>query len=100
MFERVGVCKVDEFLQGYNATVLAYGQTGSGKTYTMLGARPVLRGVSVPFSAIRCLCDIISSVSFVVSGALGAKNTGERGLIPRILEYMFEEVAKRPEVRC
>jgi len=41
----------------------------------------------------------ISSLAFVVSGALGAKNTAERGLIPRILEYMFEEVAKRPEVR-
>lgn len=26
---------VDQFSQGYNATVLAYGQTSSGKTYTM-----------------------------------------------------------------
>ncbi|KAJ2508083.1 hypothetical protein GGF44_002458 [Coemansia sp. RSA 1694] len=26
---------VDQFLQGYNATILAYGQTGSGKTFSM-----------------------------------------------------------------
>mmetsp|Transcript_21755 Transcript_21755/g.43665 ORF Transcript_21755/g.43665 Transcript_21755/m.43665 type:complete len:1173 (-) Transcript_21755:258-3776(-) len=26
---------VDQFIKGYNATVLAYGQTGSGKTFTM-----------------------------------------------------------------
>ncbi|RCH79636.1 Chromosome-associated kinesin kif4a, partial [Rhizopus azygosporus] len=25
----------DQFVKGYNATVLAYGQTGSGKTYNM-----------------------------------------------------------------
>ena len=28
---------LDDFLQGYNGTVLAYGQTGSGKSYTMMG---------------------------------------------------------------
>ena len=26
---------INEFLQGFNCSVLAYGQTGSGKTYTM-----------------------------------------------------------------
>eukprot|EP00466_Bigelowiella_natans_P002453 jgi/Bigna1/83145/fgenesh1_pg.102_\ len=26
---------LNEFMKGYNATILAYGQTGSGKTYTM-----------------------------------------------------------------
>lgn len=28
---------VDDFIQGYNGTVLAYGQTGSGKSHTMIG---------------------------------------------------------------
>ena len=28
---------VDEFLNGYNGTVLCYGQTGAGKTYTLSG---------------------------------------------------------------
>lgn len=27
---------LDDFLDGYNATVLAYGQTGTGKTFTMV----------------------------------------------------------------
>ncbi|CUM48484.1 uncharacterized protein AC631_02324 [Debaryomyces fabryi] len=28
---------VEDFLNGYNGTILAYGQTGSGKSYTMMG---------------------------------------------------------------
>ena len=28
---------VDQFLNGYNISLLAYGQTGSGKTHTMFG---------------------------------------------------------------
>jgi len=28
---------VDDFLKGYNATVMAYGQVGAGKTFTMTG---------------------------------------------------------------
>ncbi|EKX43307.1 hypothetical protein GUITHDRAFT_163899 [Guillardia theta CCMP2712] len=28
---------VDDYLEGYNGTILTYGQTGSGKTYTMEG---------------------------------------------------------------
>lgn len=28
---------VEDFVQGYNGTILAYGQTGSGKSYTMMG---------------------------------------------------------------
>lgn len=29
---------VDDFLNGYNGTILTYGQTGSGKSYTMMGS--------------------------------------------------------------
>ncbi|KAH3661749.1 hypothetical protein OGAPHI_005927 [Ogataea philodendri] len=36
-FRDVGLPLVNEFLKGYNCTILAYGQTGSGKTYTMCG---------------------------------------------------------------
>lgn len=28
---------MDDFLKGYNATVMAYGQVGAGKTFTMTG---------------------------------------------------------------
>lgn len=37
MFVRVAKPLTDDFVQGYNCTLLAYGQTGSGKTYTIQG---------------------------------------------------------------
>lgn len=37
VFRAVAVPRVDDVLDGYNATVFAYGQTGSGKTHTMTG---------------------------------------------------------------
>mmetsp|Transcript_19728 Transcript_19728/g.54249 ORF Transcript_19728/g.54249 Transcript_19728/m.54249 type:complete len:1005 (+) Transcript_19728:69-3083(+) len=37
VYEEVGQPIVEDFLDGYNGTVLAYGQTGSGKTYSMFG---------------------------------------------------------------
>lgn len=33
---------VDQFMAGFNVTVLAYGQTGTGKTYTMCGDKDVI----------------------------------------------------------
>ncbi|CCW61066.1 unnamed protein product [Phytomonas sp. EM1] len=33
---------VDDFLNGFHATVLAYGQTGTGKTFTMSGLMPLI----------------------------------------------------------
>ncbi|KAG6572813.1 kinesin family member 4 isoform 2 putati [Phytophthora cinnamomi] len=53
---------VDQFFDGYNATVLAYGQTGSGKTYTM-------------------------GNEFAASVA-----PSDRGVIPRVIENVFERV--------
>ncbi|KAK6464378.1 P-loop containing nucleoside triphosphate hydrolase protein [Scheffersomyces coipomensis] len=37
VFEKVVSPLFNDFLMGYNVTVLAYGQTGTGKTYTMCG---------------------------------------------------------------
>lgn len=37
LFEGVAENICDDFLRGYNCTIMAYGQTGSGKTYTMFG---------------------------------------------------------------
>ncbi|KAK6202951.1 P-loop containing nucleoside triphosphate hydrolase protein [Scheffersomyces amazonensis] len=37
MFEKVVTPLFNDFLMGFNVTVLAYGQTGTGKTYTMCG---------------------------------------------------------------
>uniref|UniRef100_M4C6K9 Kinesin motor domain-containing protein n=1 Tax=Hyaloperonospora arabidopsidis (strain Emoy2) TaxID=559515 RepID=M4C6K9_HYAAE len=55
---------LDEFFNGYNATVFAYGQTGSGKTYTM-GNESVSNGTST-----------------------------DRGIVPRVIENIFERVDK------
>jgi hypothetical protein len=53
--------------QGYNATVLAYGQTGSGKTWTM------------------------------GSGYTGRLNPEDAGIIPRVIELIFDEVEKKKD---
>jgi kinesin family protein 15 len=55
---------VDACIAGYNATIFAYGQTGSGKTFTMSGN----------------------------GDAWGSSNEA-RGLIPRVMEHMFERIA-------
>jgi hypothetical protein len=56
---------VDNSLRGYNCSVFAYGQTGSGKTYTMMG-----------------------------SGSADVQDT-ECGLIPRICDRLFKQMAQR-----
>lgn len=61
----VGEPCIDNVMHGFNACVLAYGQTGSGKTYTMLGP-----------TGDQALHD----------ESLHAL----RGLIPRMLEKLFE----------
>ena len=50
---------------GYNATVLAYGQTGSGKTWTM------------------------------GSGYTSSIEREDYGIIPRVIDMIFQEVEKR-----
>lgn len=51
--------------QGFNATVLAYGQTGSGKTWTM------------------------------GSGYTIGLTDDQRGIIPRVISLIFDEVENR-----
>lgn len=38
IFEKVALPLFDEFMSGFNVTILAYGQTSTGKTYTMCGS--------------------------------------------------------------
>lgn len=70
IFNGVGKSITDRCLDGYNGTIFAYGQTGSGKTYTMLGA-----AVHEDYS-----------------------NWDERGLIPRVLEYLFERISEKEKM--
>ena len=37
VYERIAMASVDDFLKGYNSTIMAYGQVGAGKTFTMTG---------------------------------------------------------------
>uniref|UniRef100_K3WZC1 Kinesin-like protein n=1 Tax=Globisporangium ultimum (strain ATCC 200006 / CBS 805.95 / DAOM BR144) TaxID=431595 RepID=K3WZC1_GLOUD len=66
VFERIGRPMVDDFLQGYNCTILAYGQTGSGKTFT----------------------------------TVGNSDSEARGLIPRAIEAIFEELQRIDGSEC
>lgn len=65
LFETVGRPISERILAGYNGTIFAYGQTGSGKTHTMQG----------PLE-------------------LSDTNWEQRGLIPRVLDYLFDSIAR------
>ncbi|KAF6254437.1 hypothetical protein COO60DRAFT_1665196 [Scenedesmus sp. NREL 46B-D3] len=71
IFERAGKPIVDNCMGGYNSTIFAYGQTGAGKTYTMQG----------PLAAALEECE-------------------ERGLAPRVFEYLFSEIDKAQDELC
>lgn len=64
LFKVAGTPMVENCMRGYNSSMFAYGQTGSGKTYTMLG-------------------DIDD---------LADRPSHQRGMTPRIFEYLFARV--------
>ncbi|XP_074343871.1 kinesin-like protein KIN-12D [Apium graveolens] len=71
LFRMVGLPMVENCLSGYNSCMFAYGQTGSGKTYTMLGDIDVL----------------------------GVKPSPNRGMTPRIFEFLFARIRAEEESR-
>lgn len=40
LFDTIVCPLLDDFANGFNATIMAYGQTGTGKTYTIDGIIP------------------------------------------------------------
>ena len=80
VYEAVGRPVVRNVLEGFNGSILAYGQTGTGKTHTMEG--------------------------FVLGGEGGrseespAEVERRRGIIPRTVETIFEEIASRKELEA
>ena len=64
MFQVVGLPVTNTCLEGYNSTIICYGQTGSGKSYTTFG----------------------------VANSTNGDTT--RGLVPRVLEYIFQHISK------
>jgi hypothetical protein len=63
---------LQDLMKGINCTLFTYGQTGSGKTYTMQGPSQGL-----------------------VSDSRTSSSTNKRGLIPRIVESIFQLCAKQ-----
>ncbi|XP_042378501.1 kinesin-like protein KIN-12E isoform X1 [Zingiber officinale] len=71
LFRVAGLPMVENCMSGYNSCVFAYGQTGSGKTYTMLGE----------------------------FGELEVKPSLNRGMTPRIFEFLFARIKAEEESR-
>jgi len=69
-FELVGRSIGESCFDGYNGSICVYGQTGAGKTYTMFGA---------------------------VNSIHSMQYDERRGLISRVLEYIFQEFDRRKE---
>ena len=66
IFKEVGEPLIRSFIGGYNCTIFCYGQTGAGKTHTMMGPLDQLY----------------------------EDNSESQGLIPRIINYIFNEKQK------
>ncbi|CAK7329803.1 unnamed protein product [Dovyalis caffra] len=71
LFRMAGLPMVENCLSGYNSCMFAYGQTGSGKTYTMLGEMDDLE----------------------------MKPSPNRGMTPRIFEFLFARIQAEEEIR-
>ncbi|KAL3693895.1 hypothetical protein R1sor_007546 [Riccia sorocarpa] len=79
IFAAVGKPITDACLQGYHCCLIAYGQTGAGKTFTMEGPDPESNSGNSP--------------GFAAQSKANAKRHEKRGLIPRILEYIFQKMS-------
>ena len=66
VFLEIGEPILQSFIGGYNCTIFCYGQTGAGKTHTMMGPLDQLYETNSP----------------------------SHGLIPRIINYIFNEKEK------
>ncbi|KAL2634283.1 hypothetical protein R1flu_005762 [Riccia fluitans] len=85
IFAAVGKPITDACLQGYHCCLIAYGQTGAGKTFTMEGPDPESSG---------------NSPGFAAQNKANAKRHEKRGLIPRILEYIFQRMSSEKMQSC
>ena len=91
-------------MKGYNGTIFAYGQTGSGKTFTMQAcarSRP-WRGREVPLDTEREEADHAARTSWDrtdttrVGQGPSIDDPEQRGIIPRIVDTIFQDIAAAP----
>ncbi|CAN0193041.1 unnamed protein product [Ectocarpus sp. 6 AP-2014] len=74
LFSEVGKPVTEACLEGYNGTIFCYGQTGSGKTFTTFGPGAVMENHLTPSDP---------------------KSYALRGLVPRVLEYLYANIARQ-----
>ena len=87
MYEQTVAPLVDNFVKGYNATILAYGQTGSGKTHTMGTACGEVVDV-----------DVDTSTSSLNEPQINQHQASEHdGIIPRALQVLCNQISQAPE---
>ncbi|CAI5510515.1 unnamed protein product, partial [Closterium sp. Naga37s-1] len=75
IFTTIGKPITDACLEGYHCCLLAYGQTGAGKTFTMEGP------------------------DWDSEGEGSQRSVDNRGLIPRILQYIFQRLSADKELQ-
>ncbi|CAI5505025.1 unnamed protein product, partial [Closterium sp. Naga37s-1] len=75
IFTTIGKPITDACLEGYHCCLLAYGQTGAGKTFTMEGP------------------------DWDSEGEGSQRSVDKRGLIPRILQYIFQRLSADKELQ-
>ena len=86
-----------DVLEGFNGCLLAYGQTGAGKTHTMMGpsiddeAEKVHQLYTWSLTSPSCVTPHGHAVVVVVMCC------GEQGIIPRVIEHIFEFAARADE---
>jgi len=108
---QIGRPVTNSCLEGYNGTIFCYGQTGSGKTFTTFGPPDEDGGgggggsSSIPESSPspsrrdsgggggggKAALSATSAKGKGDWGGTGTTTGEQRGLVPRVLEYLFEQ---------
>lgn len=89
IFENVALPLFNDFMAGYNVTILAYGQTGTGKTYTMCGDERA----KISKGAVNTDQDYTMNSSPVVNSEFFADSySASSGIIPRVLVELFNRL--------
>ena len=83
---------VKETLEGFNCTILAYGQTGSGKTFSMLGVLDDSAAASRRDNNVEGAQDEPEAAG----GDVITRGPDLRGVIPRIIDDIFETMLSAP----
>ncbi|CAM9962642.1 unnamed protein product, partial [Sphacelaria rigidula] len=93
LFDRVGRPVTNACLEGFNGTIFCYGQTGSGKTYTTFGPPPSRQQDGDHDNSHDEVTPREWDAGLSAYPPDDATSGQERGLVPRVLEYLFDRFA-------